>query len=178
MANGNGSNGSNGQGGLGVKVGQALEKTDGLTGEATLVPLANTANRQGRVLADILAGREGRDRPALGTAIVGVFDLQVAATGWNEKRLRAAGVPYRAIHTHPASHAGYYPGSEPMSLKLLVDPDTREVSLFRRGDLGLFTLHDLTGAPAVELASIGCTLAADAVFDGLEPPLQGTLPGV
>ena len=61
---------------------------------------------------------------------------------------------------------------------LLVDPDTREVSLFRRGDQGLFTLHDLTGAPAVELASIGCTLAADAVFDGLEPPLQGTLPGV
>jgi rhodanese-related sulfurtransferase len=60
----------------------------------------------------------------LGTAIVGVFGLQVAATGWNEKRLRAAGRPYRAIHTHPSSHAGYYPGAEQMSLKLLVDPST------------------------------------------------------
>lgn len=61
---------------------------------------------------------------------------------------------------------------------LLVDPDTRELTLFRRGDQGLFTLHDLTGAPAIELASIGCTLLADAVFDGLEPSVQGTLPGV
>lgn len=61
---------------------------------------------------------------------------------------------------------------------LLVDPDSREVLLFRRGDQGLFTLHDLTGVPAIELASIGCTLAADEVFDGLEPPVQGMLPGV
>lgn len=60
----------------------------------------------------------------LGTAIVGVFGLQVAATGWNEKRLRAAGRPHRCIHTHPASHAGYYPGAQTMALKLLVDPDT------------------------------------------------------
>ncbi|GAB1692807.1 rhodanese-like domain-containing protein [Krasilnikovia sp. M28-CT-15] len=58
----------------------------------------------------------------LGTAIVQVFGLTVAVTGTNEKRLRAAGRPYRAIHTHPASHAGYYPGAEPMSLKLLFDP--------------------------------------------------------
>jgi Uma2 family endonuclease len=61
---------------------------------------------------------------------------------------------------------------------LLVDPDSREVLLFRRGDQGLFTLHDLTGGPAIELASIGCTLAADEVFDGLAPPVQGMLPGI
>ncbi|GAA1397490.1 FAD-dependent oxidoreductase [Luteococcus peritonei] len=105
-------------------VGDAVEKLDGLTQESTLVPLANTANRQGRVLADILAGLGGHDRPTLGTAIVGVFGLQVAATGWSEKRLRAAGLPVRVIHTHPFSHATYYPGARPMALKLLVDPET------------------------------------------------------
>lgn len=105
-------------------VGDAVEKRDGLDGSETLVPLANTANRQGRVVADIIAGRGGADRPVIGTAIVGVFGLQVATTGWNEKRLRAAGRPHRAIHTHPASHAPYYPGADAMALKLLVDPRT------------------------------------------------------
>ena len=61
---------------------------------------------------------------------------------------------------------------------LLVDPDSREVQLFRRGSDGLFTLHDLTGAPLVTLTSIDCQLPAEDIFDGLEPPLQGTLPGV
>ncbi|MCS6712010.1 FAD-dependent oxidoreductase [Brachybacterium sp. EF45031] len=105
-------------------VGDAVEKIDALTGEPALVPLANTANRQGRLLADVLTGRERTDRPVLGTSILGVFGLQVAATGWNERRLRAAGRPYRAIHTHPASHAGYHPGAATMALKLLVDPQT------------------------------------------------------
>ena len=109
-------------------IGDAVEKVDALDGSRGLVPLANTANLQGRTVADILAGNpEVRDRPVLGTAIVGIFGLRVAATGWNEKRLRAAGRPYRAIHTHPASHAGYYPGAEPMSLKLLVDPETDRI---------------------------------------------------
>ena len=105
-------------------VGDAVEKVDALDASPALVPLANTANLQGRRVADIIAGQEVKDRPVLGTAIVGVFGLQVATTGWNEKRLRAAGRPYRAIHTHPASHAGYYPGADGMSLKLLVDPRT------------------------------------------------------
>ena len=61
---------------------------------------------------------------------------------------------------------------------LLVDPDSREVQLFRRGSDGLFTLHDLSGAPLVTLTSIDCQLPAEDIFDGLEPPLQGTLPGV
>lgn len=105
-------------------VGDAVEKLDGLTGESTLVPLANTANLQGRRVADIITGLAVPDRPVLGTAIVGVLGLQVAATGWNEKRLRAAGRDHRAIHTHPASHATYYPGASGMSLKLLIDPNT------------------------------------------------------
>ena len=107
-----------------LAVGDAVEKTDAVDGSSTLVPLANTANLQGRRAADVIAGLAVRDRPVLGTAIVGVFGLQVATTGWSEKRLRAAGRPYRAIHTHPASHATYYPGADTMALKLLVDPET------------------------------------------------------
>ncbi len=103
-------------------VGDAVEKSDALDGSATLVPLANIANRQGRVAADHIAGRPVRPTPAIGTAIVKVFDLTVALTGWSEKRLRAAGRPAQAIHTHPSSHAGYYPGAEGMALKLVVDP--------------------------------------------------------
>ena len=103
-------------------VGDAVEKSDALDGSATLVPLANIANRQGRVAADHIAGRPVRPRSALGTAIVKVFDLTVAVTGWSEKRLRAAGRPVQAIHTHPSSHAGYYPGAKGMALKLVVDP--------------------------------------------------------
>lgn len=108
-------------------VGDAAEKRDALDGTAVLVPLANTANLHGRRVADHIAGLDGTARPVLGTAIVGVFGLQVASAGWNEKRLRASGRDYRAIHTHPASHATYYPGAEQMSLKLLLDPDTDEI---------------------------------------------------
>ncbi|MBJ7470495.1 MAG: FAD-dependent oxidoreductase, partial [Solirubrobacteraceae bacterium] len=103
-------------------VGDVAIKVDHVSGEPALVPLAGPANRQGRTVADVIAGRAARDLPVLGTAIVGVLGLQVAASGWNEKRLKAAGRPYRAIHTHPSSHATYYPGAEPMALKLLVDP--------------------------------------------------------
>ena len=110
-----------------LAVGDAVEKTDAVDGSPSLVPLANTANLQGRRAADVVAGLAVRDRPVLGTAIVGVFGLQVASTGWSEKRLRAAGRPYRAIHTHPASHATYYPGADSMALKLLVDPETDAV---------------------------------------------------
>ncbi|TQF65957.1 CoA-disulfide reductase [Rhodococcus spelaei] len=105
-------------------VGDAVEKIDAISGQPGLVPLANPANRQGRLVADVIAGLPVRPRRVVGTAIVGVFSLMAAAVGWNEKRLRAAGRPYRAIHTHPQSHAGYYPGAEGMSLKLLVDPET------------------------------------------------------
>ena len=105
-------------------VGDAVEKRDSLTHDAVLVPLANIANLQGRMVADLICGRPARLRDVSGTAILGVFGLQVAVTGWNEKRLRAAGRPYRVIHVHPSSHAGYYPGAASMALKLLVDPDT------------------------------------------------------
>ncbi|HUW77997.1 MAG TPA: FAD-dependent oxidoreductase [Candidatus Nanopelagicaceae bacterium] len=105
-------------------IGDAAEKVDALDGEATLVPLANIANRQGRVVADHIMGRKVREVPSIGTAIVKVFDLTVATTGWNEKRLKRAGREYLVIHSHPGSHAGYYPGAKTLALKLLVDPST------------------------------------------------------
>lgn len=108
-------------------VGDAVEKVDAVDGSAAMIPLANTANLQGRRVADHIAGLAGTGRPTLGTAIVGFLGLQVAATGWNEKKLKAAGRDYLAIHTHPASHATYYPGAETMALKLLVDPQTDEI---------------------------------------------------
>ncbi|HXQ63162.1 MAG TPA: FAD-dependent oxidoreductase [Acidimicrobiales bacterium] len=104
-------------------VGDAVEKEDWVGGGGSLIALANVANRQGRRVADHICGLPTRGAASLGTAIVKVFDLTAATTGWNEKRLRAAGRRYRAIHSHPMSHAGYYPGAEPMSLKLLFDPD-------------------------------------------------------
>jgi NADPH-dependent 2,4-dienoyl-CoA reductase/sulfur reductase-like enzyme/rhodanese-related sulfurtransferase len=108
-------------------VGDVAEKTDAIDGSATLVPLANLANRHGRVVADHIAGRATRPVRTIGTAIVKVFDLMIAATGWNEKRLSASGRNYKIIHTHPNSHAGYYPGAEQMSLKLIFDSKTGEI---------------------------------------------------
>lgn len=108
-------------------IGDAAEKIDALDGESILVPLANIANRQGRVVADHLMGRPVREVPTIATAIVKVFDLAVATTGWNEKRLRAAGRPFIAMHSHPGSHAGYYPGAESMALKVLIDPSTQQI---------------------------------------------------
>jgi NADPH-dependent 2,4-dienoyl-CoA reductase/sulfur reductase-like enzyme/rhodanese-related sulfurtransferase len=104
-------------------VGDAVEKADWVGGGNSLIALANVANRQGRRVADHICGLPTRSVASLGTAIVKVFDLIAATTGWNEKRLQAAGRTYRAIHSHPMSHAGYYPGAQPMSLKLLFDPD-------------------------------------------------------
>ncbi|CAB4844931.1 unannotated protein [freshwater metagenome] len=108
-------------------VGDAAQKRDALDGTSTLVPLANLANRHGRVVADHINGLTVRPVLTIGTAIVKVFDLIIATTGWNEKRLIAAKRPYQAIHTHPGSHAGYYPGAQTMSLKLLLDPTSGEI---------------------------------------------------
>jgi len=104
-------------------VGDATEKPDAISGATSLIALANVANRQGRRVADHLAGLEISAVPSLGTAIVKVFDLVAATTGWNERRLREAGRRFRAIHSHPFDHATYYPGATRMAAKLLFDPD-------------------------------------------------------
>ena len=108
-------------------VGDVAEKTDAIDGSSTLVPLANLANRHGRVVADHIAGRSTRPVKTIGTAIVKVFELMIAATGWNEKRLSTSGREYKVIHTHPNSHAGYYPGAQQMSLKLIFDAKSGEI---------------------------------------------------
>ena len=108
-------------------IGDAAEKSDELTGESTLIPLANIANRHGRITADHIAGKKVREVASIGTAIVKVFDLAVATTGWNAKRLSAAGKEFKEIHTHPNSHATYYPGATQFSLKLIFDPKSGEI---------------------------------------------------
>lgn len=107
-------------------VGDAAEKTNWL-GQAALIPLAWAANRQGRLVADHIMGRPIHFGRNLGTAIAKVFDLTVASTGLNEKTLQTLGKPFQAIHIHPSSHASYYPGSQPISLKLLFEPQSGEI---------------------------------------------------
>lgn len=109
-------------------VGDGVEKIDLLDQQPTLVTMAGLANRHGRAVADDIAGVEPDDAaPALGTAILGFFGVTVGLVGWSERRLIAAGRPHRIVHTHPASHAAYYPGAEPMSMKLLIDPSTDRI---------------------------------------------------
>ncbi len=104
-------------------VGDAVEKPDAVSHATSLIALANVANRQGRRVADHIAGRPSHPAASLGTSIVKVFDLVAATVGWNERRLRGAGRRFRAIHSHPFDHATYYPGATRMATKLLFDPE-------------------------------------------------------
>jgi NADPH-dependent 2,4-dienoyl-CoA reductase/sulfur reductase-like enzyme/rhodanese-related sulfurtransferase len=108
-------------------IGDAAEKKDELSGDSTLIPLANLANRHGRITSDHIAGKKVREVGSIGTAIVKVFDLAVATTGWSAKRLSAANKTFKEIHTHPNSHATYYPGAVQFSMKLLFDPTNGEI---------------------------------------------------
>jgi NADPH-dependent 2,4-dienoyl-CoA reductase/sulfur reductase-like enzyme/rhodanese-related sulfurtransferase len=108
-------------------VGDAIEVTDYVTGEPAQVPLAGPANRQGRIAAEHALGRPAHYRGTQGTAIVRVFDRTAALTGASEKTLRRLGRPFRKVYVHPTHHAGYYPGAESMTLKLLFDPESGTV---------------------------------------------------
>lgn len=103
-------------------VGDAVEVRDFVTGRPALIPLAGPANRQGRIAADVICGRESRFRGTQGTSVVGVFDLTLACTGASEKTLRRAGIAYQKSYTHSNHHAGYYPGAQMISIKLLFAP--------------------------------------------------------
>lgn len=105
-------------------VGDAVEVHDLVTGEATQIPLAGPANRQGRIAADHICGRRSSYRGTQGTAIVRVFGCTAATTGASEKTLRRLGRPFCKVYTHPTQHAGYYPGAATMTLKLLFEPET------------------------------------------------------
>jgi NADPH-dependent 2,4-dienoyl-CoA reductase/sulfur reductase-like enzyme/peroxiredoxin family protein/TusA-related sulfurtransferase/rhodanese-related sulfurtransferase len=108
-------------------IGDAVEVKDLVTGQNTLIPLAGPANKQGRIVADVIAGRDSRYEGTQGTSIVKLFDCVAAATGANEKVLKRAGMPYQVSYTHPGSHAGYFPGSLSMSVKLVFAPETGKV---------------------------------------------------
>nr|WP_022894294.1 FAD-dependent oxidoreductase [Agromyces subbeticus] len=102
-------------------IGDAVEKADAIDGAGRLVTLAGLANRHGRAVADVIAGDAVPARPSLGTAIVDAAGLTVANVGWSERAAVERGRDVRVIHTHPFSHATYFPGATPLSLKLVVD---------------------------------------------------------
>ncbi|MDI9481848.1 MAG: FAD-dependent oxidoreductase [Bacillota bacterium] len=104
-------------------VGDAVEVTDFVTGLKTAVPLAGPANKQGRIAADNISGLNSVYKGTQGTSIVKVFGLTAAVTGANEKALKRAEIDYKKIIIHPVSHASYYPGALPMTLKLIFGDD-------------------------------------------------------
>ena len=104
-------------------VGDAIQVKHFVTGQDVLLPLAGPANRQGRIVADNIAGRPTQHHGSQGTAIARVLGLVAATTGANEKTLKKLGKAYLTCHVHPASHATYYPGAENMALKLLFAPE-------------------------------------------------------
>jgi NADPH-dependent 2,4-dienoyl-CoA reductase/sulfur reductase-like enzyme/rhodanese-related sulfurtransferase len=101
-------------------VGDAVEVKDFVTCESSLIALAGPANRQGRIAADVIAGRNSKFRGTQGTAIVGLFGGAIAWTGVSEKTLkRRSDADYEKIYLYPNSHAGYYPGAKPVAMKIL-----------------------------------------------------------
>lgn len=142
-------------------VGDVIETLDFVTGEAMLAPLAGPANRQGRLAANVIFGSTETYKKTQGTAICKVFDLAVASTGLNEKTLVRKGMAYEKVYVHAASHAGYYPGAQPVTLKLLFNPDSGAIlgaqavgkdgidkridiiAVAQRAGLSVFDLQDL-----------------------------------
>jgi len=101
-------------------VGDAVEVKDFMTGQWSLIALAGPANRQGRIAADVIAGRDSRYRGTQGTAIIGLFGGAAAWTGVSEKTLKKLGDPdFEKIYLFPNSHAGYYPGAKPIAMKII-----------------------------------------------------------
>lgn len=109
-------------------LGDAVEVLNPITGKPALIPLAGPANKQGRIVADnIVFGNRETYQGTIGTSIAKVFDLTVAAAGANAKLLKREGIAYQSSYTHSASHAGYYPGAVPMSIKILFSPDNGQL---------------------------------------------------
>lgn len=103
-------------------VGDATLTLNQLNNEFTLIPLASPANRQGRQVADVIAGLPTTNRGSIGTAILRVFDSQAASTGLNEKQLQQNHLPYQAVHITSKDHAAYFPGATMVAIKLLFHP--------------------------------------------------------
>jgi NADPH-dependent 2,4-dienoyl-CoA reductase/sulfur reductase-like enzyme/rhodanese-related sulfurtransferase len=108
-------------------VGDAAEKVSALTGENQMIWLANLANRHGRLVADVVAGEKVVARKSIGTGIIGAYGMAAALTGLTEGLAKRMGIAHQVIHLHPSSHAGYYPGAERLSLKVLFDPESGKI---------------------------------------------------
>ena len=108
-------------------VGDAIVVKQEVTGEDALISLASPANRQGRQVADVIAGVARKNKGSIGTAIVRAFDMMAASTGLSERILRMNGLPYRVIHVSGKDHAGYYPGAADVTLKLLFEPTSGKI---------------------------------------------------
>lgn len=141
-------------------IGDVIEVVDVVSEQPTHIPLAWPANRQGRLVADVINGIETSYMGTQGTAVAKVFELTVASTGNSERLLKQAGVEYEAIHIHPNSHAGYYPGASPIALKLLFGKDGVILGAQAIGTEGVEKRIDVIatamrfGASADQLASI------------------------
>ncbi|SES02967.1 CoA-disulfide reductase [Gracilibacillus ureilyticus] len=173
-------------------LGDAIEVTDYINGQPAMIPLAGPANRQGRIVANNVYGKNQVYKGTLGTGIAKVFDLTVATTGNNEKVLSQKGMAYQVAHVHPASHAGYYPGASPIALKLIFDGKSGEIygaqavgvdGVDKRMDViataikGKLTVHDLTEielsyAPpfssAKDPVNMAGYVASNMIDDGIE----------
>ncbi len=103
-------------------VGDAVEVQDFVTKEWTLIALAGPANRQGRIAAETILGRTSQFRGVQGTSVCGIFNMTVASTGASEKTLQRVGIDYCKIYLHPGHHASYFPGAQPIAIKLLYAP--------------------------------------------------------
>ena len=108
-------------------VGDAIVVKQEITGQDALISLASPANRQGRQVADVIAGLGRTNKGSIGTAIVRTFDMTAASTGLSEHVLSMNQLPYKALHVSGKDHAGYYPGATDMTLKLLFDPNTGKI---------------------------------------------------
>ncbi|MHA2330028.1 MAG: FAD-dependent oxidoreductase, partial [Candidatus Hodarchaeales archaeon] len=102
-------------------VGDAVQIKNFVTKQQTGVPLAGPANKQGRIVADVITGRNSKYNGALGASVVKIFDLTVASVGLSENQLNKTEIEYEKIYIHPNNHAGYFPGAEPITLKLIFE---------------------------------------------------------
>ena len=137
-------------------VGDAIEVKDVVTGTYTLAALAGPANRQGRVAAGAIFGREASFRGVQTTAVCGVFDLTVASTGASEKTLARAGIDdYEVIYLHPGHHVGYYPGARQIHLKLLFSKsDGRVLGVQAVGEEGVARRVDIVSMAIQKNATV------------------------
>ena len=141
-------------------VGDAIEVRDFVTGEWSLIALAGPANRQGRIAADVIAGRQSRYRGTQGTSIIGLFGAAAAWVGASEKTLKRLGdSDYEKIYLYPNSHAGYYPGARPIAMKVL----------FRKSD-GRFLGAQAVGEDGVDkrISALAMALQMGATIYDLE----------